>query len=304
MSDFKNILIDHDPSMRFEIQSVGRKIFNFFLVPLLNHLPTFFLPYAVKTHRAAAKVVTHKTQHTALEILYQNGATLPSRNFLEKIALWVWFGLDNPLAVRNRLKIVRREIQNELATQLAKKEIVTILSIASGSARAVLEAIANSVEKYRDRKMVVHFLDKNPKATEYSKKLAEELKLFPHSNISMFWITDTVGNYLKSKIHSKERVDIIEMVGLLDYFDAKKSEETFVSVRSLLSDNGLFVCANVADNSERPFLTNFLRWKMIYKSPEELLTLLQNAGFPKGNIVIFREPLKVHSVTSARNVVS
>lgn len=298
-----NIVIEKDPVLKLDVPSVSRKIFNAALVPLLNILPQRMLPLLMKTHRSAEEVVANKTQHTALEILYHRGKSFSSKNFIQKIALWIWFGLDNPRGVRNRLKIVRREIQKELRKQLEMKERVFVLSIASGSARAVLEAIANVVEHYPNRKITVTFLDKNPKATEYSKKLSQELQLFDNPNIDISWETKTVGTYLSNHANSSN-FDIIEMVGLLDYFDDKKAITTFEGIRSLLQNNGLFVCANIAANKEQKFVTNFVGWEMIYRSAESLITLLSEAGFSSQEITAYYEPLKVHSVTCAYNTVS
>ena len=292
-----------DSSIHFDVPGFSRRVFNFFLVPILNNLPHKLLSFVVKSHRSAKEVVANKTQHTALEILYQQGSTFSSRNFFEKMALWIWFGLDNPRAVRNRLKIVKKEIQKELSNQFENKEEVFLLSIASGSARAVLEAIANTVEKYPQRTIDVVFLDKNPMATEYSKNLATELNLFPHKDIHISWVTDTVGTYL-TNMSSPNSFDIIEMVGLLDYFADEKALSTFTGVLALLKSQGIFVCANIDTNRERKFVTRFIGWKMIYRSAQELVNLLVKSGFNRQSITVFYEPLRIHSITSARNTVS
>jgi len=288
---------------RFEVPNTFRRIFNFLLVPVLNNLPPVTLSVFAKSHRSAKKVIEHKTEHVALEVLYSHGTTFSSRNLLERIALWVWFGLDNSMAVRNRLKIVKREVQAELAIQFEKKEVVYVLSIASGSARAVLEAIANTIEKCPGRQLRVTFLDKNPYATQYSKHLAQELGLLPHKEINISWVTATVGNYLAENAGEKH-FDIVEMVGLLDYFDDHKAINTFRSILSSLKPEGVFICANISDNRERKFVTNFIGWKMIYRDAEKLVSLLIRAGFKKDSIFAFYEPLKIHSVTCARNIVS
>ena len=107
----ENVQVDTDTNLNFEIPNLSRKIRNFILVPILNNLPAKLLPLVSRTHPANNEIVKYKTEHTALEILYQNGSSFSSKNIFQKISFWIWFGLDNPRAVRNRLRIVKREIQ-------------------------------------------------------------------------------------------------------------------------------------------------------------------------------------------------
>jgi hypothetical protein len=299
----KKIPVADPLALDFEIPSLFRRTLNLVLVPILNNLPHSALTFFTRSHRSAKEVVKHKTEHVALEVLYNHGSTFSSKGPLERLARWLWFGLDNPTAVRNRLKIVRRGIQAELSKRFEREEEVFVLSIASGSARAVLEAIGNTIEKFPHRKLHVVFLDKNPEATGYSKRLASEFGLFPHAQINMSWVTDTVGNYLSNTQH-KDRFDIVEMVGLLDYFDDEKALNIFSKVLLLLKSDGIFICANIADNRERKFVTNFVGWKMIYRSAAQLRSLLIQSGFNEDAIQVCYEPLKIHAVTLARNVVS
>jgi len=303
MHKTNSITVDTDEALQFEVPTQSQKIRNFFLVPVLNNLPAFLLPVAAKTHRASQEVIAHKTEHSALEILYQSGASFPSRTVLEKFSFWIWFGLDNPRAVRNRLKIVKREIQKELRSLFETNAEVKLLSIAAGSARAVLESIANVIEKYPDRHISVTFLDKNPKAADYSRGLAEELKLSKNPNIEITWVTDTIGSFMK-RTTEVEKFHIVEMVGLLDYFDPEKSLQVFKSIKAKLFKDGLFVCANINDNAERKFLTNFIGWRMDYKTAEELVEILVKSGFSENSVTASYEPLKIHSVTCAYNTVS
>jgi len=146
-------------------------------------------------------------------------------------------------------------------------------------------------------------LDKNPKAADYSRGLAEELKLSKNPNIEITWVTDTIGSFMK-RTTEVEKFHIVEMVGLLDYFDPEKSLQVFKSIKAKLFKDGLFVCANINDNAERKFLTNFIGWRMDYKTAEELVEILVKSGFSENSVTASYEPLKIHSVTCAYNTVS
>ena len=292
-----NILVDRDPEMDYERAKAFRSTLNLVLVPVLNRLPPTLLPLMVKTHRSAEKVVEHKTEHAALEVFYQHGKTYRSRNPLERIARYVWFGLNNSMAVRNRLKIVRREVYNEMARTLQRKSSVLILSVAAGSARAVLEAIQTLMTEFPDNEIHAVFLDKNPAAMTYSRYLAKALGVDYAPNVQLTWVTDTVGTFFTT---SDVKFDIVEMVGLMDYFNDEKAVKAFAHIYDALNPGGLLVTANVQDNRERKFVTDFVGWNMIYRTPGDLLDLLVQAKFQSGHIYAFCEPLEIHTVACAR----
>jgi chemotaxis methyl-accepting protein methylase len=213
---------------------------------------------------------------------------------VEKLFRYVWFNIDNSKGVRNRLKFVIRELKNHLQKISKKDREINIISIASGSSRAIIEAVKEGYY-LKDAKISITFLDKNPEAIEYSKRLSKEIN---HLNINLEWINDTVGNYFKS--NPVKKFDVVEMVGLLDYFDDKKVLETFNSIYNILQEGGILITANVCHNKEEVFITKILDWEMVYRYPGELANLAEKAGFRYNNIRAFYEPLKVHGLVVAK----
>jgi hypothetical protein len=286
--------VDNDPGLGLEKNSLAKKFFNVFFVPILNNLPKGFKHKIKKTNKAAAEVINNVTNHNALEALYKNGKTFSARNLVEKLFRYVWFNIDNSKGVRNRLKFVIRELKNHLQKISEVDREINIISIASGSSRAIIEAIRDG-HYLKDSKVSVTFLDKNPDAIEYSKRLSKEIN---HPNINLEWINDTVGNYFKS--NPTKKFDVVEMVGLLDYFGDEKVLETFSSIHNILQEGGILITANVCHNREEAFITKILDWEMIYRYPDELAHLVQKAGFSYNNIKAFYEPLKVHGLVVAK----
>ena len=212
-----------------------------------------------------------------------------------KFFLNIWFNINNAKAVRNRLIVVKREFKRVLLEKSGTKDYIHILSIASGSARAIFDVLSDEdvISKIDLDLISITFVDKNSAAIEYSKKLSENV---PNYNFN--WINDSVGNYFRT-YEFKEKFDIVEMVGLLDYFDDAKSVKLFQSIFGNLKEDGVLITANINDNSEKKFLTNTIGWGMIYKSAEELLGLLTKSGFSSNKIKACYEPLKIHSVAVA-----
>lgn len=291
-------VIDCDNALGLETNSVTRKFFNFFFVPILNNLPKDFKHNIKKTNRAAAEVIDNVTNHNALEVLYSKGKKFSAKNFTKKLFQKVWFNLDNSKAVRNRLKFVKRELKNHLQTIAQYDREINIISIASGSSRAVVETVRDG-HYLEGTKLSITFLDKNPKAIEYSKELSQ---MIDHKGIELEWINDTVGNYFRNS--PQKKFDIVEIVGLLDYFNDEKVIETFKGIYSILQEGGIVITANISHNKEERFITNIIDWPMIYRTPDELGQLVHQAGFPLEKMKTFYEPLKVHGMVVAKNGIS
>ncbi|MEI6843595.1 MAG: class I SAM-dependent methyltransferase family protein, partial [bacterium] len=217
-----------------------------------------------------------------------------SKKLLKKFFQYVWFNVDNSKAVRNRLKFVRRELKAHLHTIAGVDKEINIISIASGSSRAVIE-IVNEERYLQDTKLSVTFLDKNPQAIEYSKRLAESIS---HPRIQLEWINDTVGNYFRS--NPTKKFDVVEIVGLLDYFTDEKVIEIFKGIYGILQDGGVVITANISHNKEERFITKVIDWPMIYRTPDELARLVHEAGFSYNTMKAFYEPLKVHGLVVAK----
>lgn len=289
-----NIILDRDTSLNYETSGPLKKAWDFFFVPVLNNLPSFLRNLAKKTGASAKEIIETATSHHAIEILYKDGEPHRVRNPLQRFFHFIWFSTNNPKAVRNRLKLVKREIKNAVKGIIEAGENINIISIASGSARAVVEAL--DFPEFSNAKIDAVFLDKNPKALEYSKKIVASHNL--PKNFSPKWVEDTAGNF--SKYFNVRKPNIIETVGLMDYFDDEQVQRFFSQVYEGLTEGGTFITANIADNPERMFVTNFVGWEMIYREPEEFFIFAKKAGFKEQNIKIMLEPLKVHFVMVAR----
>lgn len=287
--------VDLDPTLGYERNSRIRDIFNFFLIPILNILPGSLRGLVKKTHQLAGEIIDKATSHEALEILYKEGEPHKTRNIIQSLFYYIWFTTNNPKAIRNRLRLVTRELSNELSRKFKDRKGVRLLSIASGSARAVVDSLQKTTQK--EIRCSTLFLDKNEKAHQYGKDLLRKKNFPPNYNFN--WVGDTASNFPKY-YKEKEELDIIEMVGLLDYFVDKKIEEIFSLIYQNLSLEGVLITANIRDNAERPFLTNLVGWKMIYREPEDFYRMAFKAGFKKENIKILIEPMKIHFVMIAR----
>jgi len=289
------IIIDTDPDLGYEKNSRLYSFFHWFFVQVLNNLPISTRSFIKKSHYSAQRVIEKATTHEAIEILYKHGVRSNSKTLFQKLFFKIWFATNNPKAVRNRLRLVTRELKKAIQSTLSKKDNVEILSIAAGSARAILDSIAE--EAFKNKKVSVTFLDKNPLANDYSKELSVEYN-YP-VNYNLRWVVDNAKNF-PNHFNNSVHPDVIEIVGLLDYFDDEAVLAIFSLIYKELPDNGYFITSNIVDNTERKFVTKVVGWPMIYRKPEDFFKLAIKAGFNPDKLEFFYEPFKIHFLMVAK----
>ncbi len=294
-SDYKlKSYIDNDPALDLERNSFFKKFFNFFFIPILNSLPKNFKHIIKKSNSAASVVIDNATNHKALEVLYSKGELFSIKKIGTQFFKYIWFNINNSKAVRNRLKFVKRELNTHLESISKFDRDIELLSIASGSSRAIIEVVKHG-SYLKDAKLSITFLDKNEHAISYSKNLSTDISHLP---IKLNWVHDSAGNFLRSS--SEKKYDIVEIVGLLDYFTDEKVIETFSGIYNILQDGGILITSNVNHNSEERFITKVIEWPMVYRTADELAYLVNKGGFSYNDMKVFYEPLEVHGIVVAK----
>jgi len=270
------------------------KLIRLFSVPLLNRLPSFLVKKVMKKTSDDAAVVIDNTGTThALEIMYtRHNRNLFARGFCYGLGNLFWhYLISQSKAARNRLKIVEEMLEKEILSLCKnKKKNITILSIGGGSCRAVIETIARISGKFPDCNIKAINIDKSKRAIELGKKIAEE------NNVSgkLKWINSTASKL--DLFVASEAIDIIEMVGLLDYFPHEKAVNIFKKVKKCLKNSGLFITGNVYPNREMSFISKINWPDMYYRNEKDIKKILSESGFQaeKGEIIL--EPLRSHIV--------
>ncbi len=289
----KGIIIDNDQTLHYEVNSFFRKLINIFVIPVLCIFPASFLRPLRKIHKTANDLIVYAATYKAMEILYHPDSH-PKEGRIRDLFLMIWLKMNNSKAVRNRFKLVKRELKNEFFRLAEEKKDIRIINIASGSARDVLEStseicLADSI------KVSAVFVDKNHDAVSFSRKLAES-----HKYRNLFqWVEDSADNFFRTN-SSDARFNIAEIVGLLEYLDDKEALNIFSAMYKLLDFNGILITTNILDNSERRFMSDAIGWKMIYRSADEFSSLLMGAGFLLDKMKVYFEPQRIHCVIVAR----
>lgn len=293
-----NVSIDDKNNLNYETNGLIKKTLNFFLIPILNLLPGGFNKHIGYTNKPAGEVAKNRTSYKALELLYSKGEKGWSQNryWWENIFHSIWFNTNNSKSIRNRLRLVTHLLDKEFKELKNNDKLqINTLSIASGSARAVVEVISKS-----DFTGTVNsiFLDKSKHALEYSKNLADQYNINNLHRINIDWVEDTASNF--SEYLEDRKMNIVEIVGLLDYFDDEKVVKLFSMIYENLENSGVLLSSNISMNKEKRFVDNAIGWKMIYRDGQHFANLAIRAGFKSENVSVIYEPLKIHAVLIAR----
>lgn len=204
------------------------------------------------------------------------------------IRFWIG-GMENRQAVTNRYKMVVKLLIKEIKRFSGGGE-VRMLSIASGSAQAVVRAI--QLVKREDPLLVIKVLliDDDETALSEAKKLVEKAKLTESFSFEK-------GSF-KSAISGLRRFkpQIVEMIGFLDYLPDETAIKLISKIRESLPVGGRFFTCNIRKNREKIFLDWVLLWPMIYRESEDLSRLMVEAGFSPEKVATSYEPFKIHGI--------
>jgi len=271
------------------------KLVRLFSVPILNSLSVNFLQVFMKSSSHDAEVVLENVGSArALEIMYgRYRRNLFSRGVLQGIADLFWHHfVSQPKGVRNRLKIVEDNLEKEILSIINRKDDkkINILTIGGGSARGIVEVLNKYSEQLKDWKVSITNVDKSLKAIELGKELAKEFRLYDNFK----WVNNLAQNV--GFLVDENSIDIVEMVGLLDYFRDEKAVETFSRVYDILKKDGLFMVGNIIPNKEQSFISKIGWPSMYYRSSDDLARLLIASGFSEEKGEIIFEPLKNHII--------
>jgi len=196
--------------------------------------------------------------------------------------------MENRQAVTNRLKIAVNLLA-EAFDRFSNEPEIRLLSIASGSAQAVIRAM-QQCPKLNIKAILI---DSDQTALDEAKKSINEAGLEDRF-IVVLGKTDIL-----EKVCRDFQPHVVEMIGFLDYRPTKKAIELIGRIRNVLPPGGVFVTCNIQKNPEKIFLDWELLWPMIYRSPKELSGLLIGGGFERYKINLTYEPFKIHGIAVA-----
>ncbi len=230
-----------------------------------------FLLTGIDTIKVAFRAIQNRTD-AAIQILYHYHFR-PWR---------LWWGLGDHLwqmsyncrSVRSRGIFTRKAIKFLLQAMAGKKEKIRVASLGSGSGSQMLQGIADNNLKINE--LHLSLIDNDFRALELGRKNAR--------NLGIEDLIDThetsIGRFLKKT--EDRSLDLIEKVGLSDYFNDSKFLRYLAEIHRTLSSKGYFLGANISSKEEALYAHNVACWpEMFYREKDNIVELLQITGFRK-----------------------
>lgn len=274
--------------VEYEKQSFWQQMFGFLWIPVVS-VPAIGNFLFVKLSRQGRDIKRFATTYKALEIIYTySRETTKGRGLFERVFTHLLLNFINAKAARNRLRLVGEELKQILFSFTRKT--IYIMSLGSGSARAIIETLRQVNDN--GYKCNATLVDRSRSALRYSQMLAEEKGV----GASMAWVQGRLEEFVKNGRNHPP--DVVEMVGIMDYFDDATAKAVIREVHKLLAPGGVLITCNIRKNPEEGFLTTVLEWPMVYREPVELAKIMEESGFKDYKIIY--EPLGIHGVVVAK----
>lgn len=206
-----------------------------------------------------------------------------------------WFECySNARAVRERKSITTKLLLEaaSVAHSLNPDRSVELASIASGSARCIIEALQ---QKSSLIEIKARMLDWDEEARKYSIAMAKAAGVIDYM--------ETIpGDVIKIKKYLAGRpVDIAEAVGIIDYLDDRTTVFFLRQIHDLLSPEGVVVASNILPNHESDFIHTAVGWRpMQYRTEDDFASLFVQAGFEPRKSKLHRIPLGIYSIVEAK----
>lgn len=187
------------------------------------------------------------------------------------------YSIERPAAqaVRNRRAEIASLLRGYSASRATKPgERIRVLSVACGPALEIQDIVRSAADA---RKLHFSLLDQDELALLEVAGLVDGIEKSQGVELSADFIKESVRTMLFSR-ELKERwgsFDFIYSMGLFDYLTAPVATAVIKKLYQLLKPEGEMVIGNFASgNPNRYFMEYWHDWKLIYRTPEELMKLV------------------------------
>lgn len=283
----------------YEHFPLWRRLVNFFFWHAFLRLIAWVRPlgnFLFSQSSITRKIKQNATNYWALELIYSYRDYIPKLNSWDRFWTKIWLNLINGTSTRNRLQLVIDELDRlvfKLAVTTGQREI-RIVSLAAGSARAAIEIAKRARDgRYLHVKVRTLLVDRDRAALKLAQERINSLGLQEFCKVQ-------IGNVLDiEKSLDDFNPDIIEIVGLLDYFNETLTVEYLKSIREKIKNPAWILAGNINYNKEISFVGRIITWDMYYKTPEKMAEIINQAGFSPDDWKIICEPQMVHEIAVA-----
>ncbi|HQF57542.1 MAG TPA: hypothetical protein PK831_03540 [Candidatus Magasanikbacteria bacterium] len=213
--------------------------------------------------------------------------------------LRLWFGFPPAAGLRNRLRWVHSSIFAELATLAVRgKDEIRLVSIACGSAVAMIEATSKFVKLFPQVKVEINLVDLNKAALRHASELAIARGLKVGNSVDDQ--VKIIETDLKTFIQTNHGFDIVEFVGFMDYREVNSVKELINSVVNMTVKGGVVFTTLIRKSCWRPVIRWIVGWvKLIYRDPTTIKEIISHNNC---HASVETEATKQHMLITLRRI--
>ncbi|MBI9088056.1 MAG: cyclic nucleotide-binding domain-containing protein [Desulfobacterium sp.] len=245
-------------------------------------------PYFMRsslTERAYFKPNGYAGDFKMIDMMYQNRPR-GSGKIGRLVDGWL---LNRPpcMAVRGRREFIAERLENMSRGIVLQKNRVSIMNLACGPSRELFDFIQRFEH---DSQVHAICLDIDPEALQYT---GEKSRSFAHKATISYLKDNLIKWALGTSSHEIELQDIIYSGGLFDYLD----DDLFVLLANRcydqLNPGGSLMVGNFRPNPDKVFMDRLLEWRLVYREPEELVSLFGKTRFASDIEVVAEEAVGI-----------
>jgi len=205
------------------------------------------------------------------------------------------------IGIRTRAKIMERIAIDQIKS--SDSEEVSWVSLACGAAVPVLDAMSTLREQDSDKNVHLTLVDYDPTALNFAEFLANKQGLVAEEDYTIEkanLIREMIVSDGFVKSHGEESFDMVDMLGIFEYFDKDMSAKMLQNAYRLVKPGGVLVLGNMLDTHRNLDLNQrAIGWPSIKpRSIDEITEILNQAGVPLESTEAFIPQDGVYAVVS------
>ena len=257
-----------------------------------KHLRQELHPYCLGSYlgeRSITKPLGYPGDYLTIDHIYNNVSK--GKNLLGKQLDSIILQTKAARAVRNRRKLLSREIESTVLESASMDRAAQVTSLACGPAREIQDfLLANARSSQPVGTFSFHLIDMDMRALNHVHSWIQE------SSDEILGKRSSIHLHQANVLHlctSKTKLDfplqdLIYSVGLIDYFSDRVVVRILDWAHGMLRPGGKVILGNFHPrNPTRAFMDKVIDWPLTYRTEEDMKALFRQSKFGRNCKIIF-----------------
>ncbi len=199
-------------------------------------------------------------------------------------------GRPSSKAIRGRRRLLADQLSRLTAPLSQQRNQISIMNLACGPNRELFDFLSHCEYGSLIKALCV---DIDAEALEYTNKNVDTF--FHGADIKL--MEENVIKWSLGRVkHRIEQQDIIYSAGLCDYLDDRLFKKLITRCYHHLKPGGTLILGNFDSHEDAVFMDRILRWKLIYRSRDQLAALFADTPFGTATILSEEEQINLFAL--------